>query len=90
MVESARARYNNREVLEMKKIIIDQGIMHGQPVIEGTRVLVSVVLGSLAEGMTQEEIQHEYDLTEEDIRAALKYAAELVSEEQVIPLKKTS
>jgi uncharacterized protein (DUF433 family) len=45
----------------------------------GTRVAVAVVLRSLAGGMSFEEIQHEYDITAEDIRAALKYAAGLAS-----------
>lgn len=64
--------------------------MHGEPVIEGTRMPISVVLGSLADGMTIEEVMREYDLSEEDIRAALRYAADLIIEDQVIPLKKTS
>lgn len=74
----------------MKKIITDKAILHGEPVIEGTRVGVSVVLGSLADGMSIEEVKREYDLTDEDIRAALKYAAELITEDEVILLKKVS
>ena len=58
------------------RIVADPRICHGRPVISGTRVPVSVVLGSLAGGMTCEEIQHEYDLTADDIRAALRFAAE--------------
>jgi len=73
----------------MKRVIIDKKIMHGEPVIEGTRMPVSVVLGSLADGMTVEEVMKEYDLSEEDIRAALRYAADLIIEDQVILLKKT-
>ena len=65
----------------MKRVIIDKNIMHGQPVIEGTRMPVSVVLGSLADGMTVEEVMEEYDLSEEDIRAALRYAADLIIED---------
>jgi uncharacterized protein (DUF433 family) len=63
------------------RIIIDPAIGHGKPVIRGTRVPVSIVVGSLAEGMTFEEIEREYDLTPEDIRAALKFASELVEQE---------
>jgi len=40
-------------------------------VIRGTRLPVTVVVGSLAGGMTFEEVQREYDLTADDIRAAL-------------------
>lgn len=74
----------------MKNVIIDQSIQHGQPVIEGTRIPVAVILGALAGGMTFDEIKKEYDVTDEDIRAALRYAAELAADEKVIPLKKTS
>lgn len=62
-------------------ILIDPEIVHGKPVIRGTRVPVSIVVGSLAGGMTFEEIQQEYDLTPEDIRAALKFASDLVEQE---------
>ncbi|MEX2524041.1 MAG: DUF433 domain-containing protein, partial [Gammaproteobacteria bacterium] len=62
-------------------ILIDSSICHGKPVIRGTRVPVSVVVGSLAGGMTFEEVQREYDLTHQDIRAALKFASELVEQE---------
>lgn len=65
-----------------ERITIDPAICHGKPVITGTRLPVKIVLGSLAGGMTSAEIQHEYDISEEDIKAALTYAAELVDEEQ--------
>jgi len=56
------------------RILIDPNICHGKPVIRGTRMPVSLVLGSLAGGMSPEDIQREYDLTLEDIRAALRFA----------------
>ena len=59
------------------RIVLDPNVCHGKPVIRGTRVPVTVVVGSLAGGMTFEEIQREYDLTPEDIRAALKFVSEL-------------
>ena len=43
---------------------------------------VSLVVGSLAGGMSFEEVEREYSLTREDIRAALKFAGELVDQEQ--------
>lgn len=58
------------------RIVLDPNICHGKPVIRGTRVPVTVVVGSLAGGMTFEEIQREYDLMPEDIRAALKFVGE--------------
>ena len=55
-------------------------VCHGKPVIRGTRTPVAIVVGSLAGGMSFEEVQHEYDLTTEDIREALKLASELVDQ----------
>ena len=63
------------------RIVIDPKICHGKPVIEGTRLPVTIVIGSLAGGMSFEEIQHEYDITDGDIRAALKFVTELTEQE---------
>jgi uncharacterized protein (DUF433 family) len=63
------------------RIVIDPKIAHGKPVIRGTRVPVTVVVGSLAGGMTFEEIQREYDLTADDIRAVLKFVGEIAEQE---------
>ncbi len=68
------------------RITIDPMICHGKPVIRGTRTPVAIVVGSLAGGMTFDEIQREYDLTGEDIRAALAFAGKLVEQEQHYPL----
>lgn len=67
----------------MAEIIIDEKIRFGKPVIQGTRITVGEILGALAGGMTHEEIKKEYGISNEDILVALKYAAEIVSEEQV-------
>jgi uncharacterized protein (DUF433 family) len=58
-------------------IVIDPSICDGKPVIRGTRLPVTVVVGSLAGGMTFEDVQGEYDVTADDIRAALRYVGEL-------------
>jgi uncharacterized protein (DUF433 family) len=81
-----RGKYTgvNRPVND--RIDIDPEIQHGKPVIRGTRVPVARVLGGLAGGMSFEEICHEYDVTVEDIRAAIQYAGELVEEEAHHPL----
>jgi len=68
------------------RIVLDPAIHHGKPVIRGTRVPVTVVVGSLAGGMTFEEIQREYDLSVDDIRAALKFVADLADQEAFHPL----
>jgi len=65
-----------------KRITSDLDVCHGQAVFKGTRVLVSVVLDSLADGESIEDILTNFpQLTEEDIRAALRYASHLCKEE---------
>ncbi len=68
------------------RVVIDPKICHGKPVIRGTRTPVAIVAGSLAGGMSFEKVAREYELTLEDIRAALKFAGELVEQEQHHPL----
>ena len=68
------------------RIVINPEIQHGKPVIRGTRVPITRIIGGLAGGMTNEEISREYDVTEQDIRAALSYAAELIDTEEFYPL----
>jgi uncharacterized protein (DUF433 family) len=55
------------------RIVIDPKICHGKPVIRGTRLPVAVVVGSLAGGMTLEDVQREYGISLEDIRAGLRF-----------------
>ncbi len=69
-----------------ERITIDPKICHGKPVIRGTRMPVTLIIGSLAGGMTYEEVQREYDLTIEDIRAALKFVSDLAEGESFHPL----
>ncbi len=64
-----------------ERIVIDPAIAHGKPVIRGTRIPATLVVGSLAGGMSFEEVQREYDLTPEDVRAALKFVADIAAEE---------
>jgi uncharacterized protein (DUF433 family) len=50
------------------RIVIDPKICHGKPVIRGTRTPVAIVVGSLAGGMSFEDVQREYGLRIEDVR----------------------
>jgi len=68
---------------EDNRIVIDPAICHGKPVIRGTRMPVSLVVGSLAGGMSYEQLRQEYDLTTEDILAALKFVGELADQESI-------
>jgi len=64
------------------RVIVEPEIMHGKPVIKGTRIPVYIILNLLAGGLSEEEVLREYpDLTKEDIHACLEYAAELAQEE---------
>ena len=62
------------------RIVIDAKIHHGDPCIRGTRIPVSVVVASIADGDPVDRILEAYPaLTREDVKAALKFAAEAVN-----------
>jgi uncharacterized protein (DUF433 family) len=68
-------------------ITIDKDIHHGEPCIKGTRVPVAIIVGSMADGMSIDEILNEYpQLKRESIQAALAYAADVVRQEIISPL----
>lgn len=63
-------------------IVRDPKICGGEPVIKGTRVTLSTLLASLAEGMTIEEILQDFPtLTRDDVRAAIAFAAASAQED---------
>ena len=65
-----------------KRIETNPDIMAGKPVIRGTRVPVALVLQKLSTGMSPEAILADHPrLTEEDIRAALTFAADYFNDE---------
>jgi uncharacterized protein (DUF433 family) len=68
------------------RIQVDPRIQHGKPVIRGTRVPVARIVGSLAGGMSPEQIAADYGITTDDVRAALEYAERLIEEQQHYPL----
>jgi uncharacterized protein (DUF433 family) len=68
-------------------IVIDPEIHHGEPCIKGTRVPVAIVVGSIADGMTIEQVIQEYpQLGREAVQAALAYAADVVRQDVLLPL----
>ncbi|MFO0790353.1 MAG: DUF433 domain-containing protein [Pirellulales bacterium] len=70
-----------------QRIIANPTTRQGEACIRGTRVPVSVIVGSIAEGDSWEQVLASYpQLAHEDIRAALLYAAEAVSRFELIPL----
>jgi uncharacterized protein (DUF433 family) len=65
----------------------DPAVCGGDLCARGTRIPVTVILDSLAEGSSRDEILRSYpSLLPEHLDAALAYAAELAREEQLIPL----
>jgi len=72
----------NIELLE--RIEINPKILRGKPVIKGTRISVELILEKLANGYNFNEIIYDYDIAEEDIKAALTYAYELVANEEIL------
>ena len=67
----------------MQRIAIDKDIRHGKPVIKGTRVPVDIILGSMAGGMSYEEICKEYEIEMDDIKAAIEYATKIIANEEI-------
>jgi uncharacterized protein (DUF433 family) len=66
------------------RITVDPHQMGGVPCIRGLRIPVATVVGMVADGMTTPEILEAYpDLTNDDVREALRYAAETVCEREL-------
>lgn len=71
-----------RRVAWQDRIAIAPNLHHGDPCIKGTRILVAMIVGSLADGTTPVKIRKAYpQLEEDDTRAALSYVADLAHED---------
>ncbi len=58
----------------LERISVDPAVCAGKPCIKGTRIYIAIILDSLAEGLTPEQIIDHYpQLTIDDIRAAVDY-----------------
>ena len=70
-------------------IVTDPDILVGKPTIKGTRISVELILGWLANGWTHAQVIEAYPhITNEDIQAALAYAAERLREDEYLPMPK--
>lgn len=70
------------------RIEINPDVLVGKPVVRGTRISVEFVVELLAKGWRQDQILESYPhLQEEDVRACLAYAAELLKEAREFPLR---
>jgi uncharacterized protein (DUF433 family) len=71
-------------ILELApRIVVDPDIRFGKPIIKGTRVPVNLVVAKVAGGMSFTALGEEFDLSRDDIRAALAYAARLIEDEEI-------
>ena len=71
----------------LDRIEINPKIMLGKPVIKGTRLTVEIILEKLAYDVTEGGILRDYPfLSQEDIKAAILYAAKILSREEVYPV----
>lgn len=68
------------------EVVIDAQVQGGKPALRGTRVTVEVVVRALAAGDDVATVARDYRLTEEQVRAALAYAAEILGTERAISL----
>ena len=61
----------------LDRLAVDPEVRFGKPCVRGTRITVGDVLGYLAGGMSEDDILRDFpQLTRDDIRACLAYAAE--------------
>ena len=70
------------------RIEVNPNVMLGKPVIRGTRITVELILRKLGEGATQADLLDAYPgLTQEDIQAAMIYAADTLAHEETVLLE---
>jgi uncharacterized protein (DUF433 family) len=69
------------------RIVSDPAVLGGKPIVKGTRISVEFLLELFASGGTRSDVLKAYPhLTAEDIEEALRYAAEVLKHDRVIPL----
>ena len=67
------------------RILMDPNVMMGKPVIRGTRVPVELILRRLSEGASEAELVDGYPtLTSADIKAAIRYAADMIAHDEIM------
>lgn len=70
------------------RIVVNPKIMMGKPVIRGTRIPVELLLRKLSENATETDLLEAYPQLEiEDIKAAVRYAADTVAHEEIIRIE---
>jgi len=80
---------SNKSLLD--RITIDPNILVGKPIIRGMRISVEQIIKALSLGMTHKEILSEFPVLEEDdIKAVLLYAYEIIAIEKIYPITQAS
>ncbi len=64
------------------RIVVDEQVRFGKPVVKDTRVAVTTVLGHLAAGDTPEDIAEDYGITKDDVLACVAYAQHVLEQDQ--------
>ena len=73
------------------RIEIDPDVMLGKPFIRGTRIPVELILRKLSEAASEAELLDTYPrLTQDDIHAAMRYAADTLAHEEVVFIGKST
>jgi uncharacterized protein (DUF433 family) len=70
----------------LDRIVINEAVLAGKPIVKGTRLSVEQVLGHLAAGWSTSEVLANYPtLKSEDVAACLAYARDVIAGETVFP-----
>lgn len=73
------------------RIVSDPEILLGKPTVKSTRISVELILGSLAESWTFEQLLEAYPhVTRDDILAAIAFAAEMMRDEHYVAVHKAA
>lgn len=68
------------------RIVLDEAVLAGKPVVRGTRLSVEFIIGLMADGWSETDILENYPgLTREDVKACLAYARDALRAERVFP-----
>ena len=77
---------DDEEPRQYDRISVNPNVMVGKPVVKGTRIPVYAVLDQLSGELDLRDRVGGYpSLTDEDVRACLRYAADLIDGEDVVP-----
>ncbi|WKZ65720.1 MAG: DUF433 domain-containing protein [Flavobacteriales bacterium] len=72
-------------------IVSDKEVLHGKPVIKGTRISVELILELLAEGWSEAQVLESYpNITAEDLKAVFAYLRDGMHQAMYLPLRRTA